>query len=89
LLTDQRIYFQQLNNIGPNPVDRYALNQVSMIFKRRHSLRPIGLELFFLRSGTVVTSASGSMNYDESESLYLSFSKYATAASRAIGIDWN
>jgi hypothetical protein len=84
LLTDQRIYFQQLNNIGPNPVDRYALNQVCLIFKRRHSLRPIGLEIFFLRSTALGSSSSSLLSsastsaltttYDEAESLYLSFS---------------
>ena len=47
LITDQRLYFQPLNNAGPNPVDRYDLSQVSRMITRRHVLRHIGLELFF------------------------------------------
>jgi len=47
VVTDQRLYFQALNNVNPRPVDRYELSQIDRILTRRYALRQIGLEIFF------------------------------------------
>ena len=60
LLTDARLYFQPLNDVGARPVDKYELSNVTQVLTRRHALRHVGLEIFF---------SSG-------ESLYLSFKTY-------------
>src|SRR3990167_9955280 len=59
LITDQRLYFQPLNNVGPRPVERFELSNVERVLTRRHALRHIGLEIYF-KTG---------------ENLYLSFKK--------------
>lgn len=63
LITDQRLYFQPLNNAGPNPVDRYELAEIERIIARRHVLRNIGLEIFFKNQ----------------QSIYLSFIEYVVS----------
>jgi len=56
LITDQRLYFQPLNNAGPNPVDRYELADIERIITRRHVLRHIGLEIFFKNKQSIYLS---------------------------------
>uniref|UniRef100_A0A061R8P8 Beach domain-containing protein n=1 Tax=Tetraselmis sp. GSL018 TaxID=582737 RepID=A0A061R8P8_9CHLO len=49
LITDQRVYFQPLHNInGGARVRSHPLAHVAAVARRRSSLRPVGLELFFL-----------------------------------------
>ncbi|KYQ89935.1 BEACH domain-containing protein [Tieghemostelium lacteum] len=47
LLTNERLYFMAMNNIEEKSNQEYHLSAISKILKRRHSLREIGLELFF------------------------------------------
>lgn len=56
LITDQRLYFQPLNNAGPNPVDKYELSEIERIIARRHVLRNIGLEIFFKNQESIYLS---------------------------------
>uniref|UniRef100_A0A6Q2WU99 Neutral sphingomyelinase (N-SMase) activation associated factor n=1 Tax=Esox lucius TaxID=8010 RepID=A0A6Q2WU99_ESOLU len=44
-ITDQSLYFQPLNGY-PEQVVRIELHRVKRIYKRRHGLRPLGLEVF-------------------------------------------
>uniref|UniRef100_A0A8C9WUX3 Neutral sphingomyelinase activation associated factor n=1 Tax=Scleropages formosus TaxID=113540 RepID=A0A8C9WUX3_SCLFO len=44
-ITDQNLYFQPLNG-HPEPVVQISLRSVRRIYKRRHGLRPLGLEVF-------------------------------------------
>ena len=60
VVTDQRLYFQPLNNVGPNPVDRFDLSLIDRMITRRYVLRPLGLEIFF----------------KDQSSIYLSFKRY-------------
>ncbi|XP_024362547.1 uncharacterized protein [Physcomitrium patens] len=48
VLTQARIYFQPLHNLNDdNPVRSQPYSEVLAVARRRHSLRPIGLEIFF------------------------------------------
>ncbi|KAG5268463.1 hypothetical protein AALO_G00212870 [Alosa alosa] len=44
-ITDQNLYFQPLNGY-PDSVVQIRLHSVRRIYKRRHGLRPLGLEVF-------------------------------------------
>ncbi|XP_048865845.1 protein FAN isoform X3 [Brienomyrus brachyistius] len=44
-ITDQNLYFQPLNSY-PEQVVKIMLHSVRRIYKRRHGLRPLGLEVF-------------------------------------------
>ncbi|XP_035475157.1 protein FAN [Scophthalmus maximus] len=44
-ITDENLYFQPLNGY-PKHVIQIKLNRVRRIYKRRHCLRPLGLEVF-------------------------------------------
>ncbi|KAA8580940.1 hypothetical protein FQN60_013898 [Etheostoma spectabile] len=44
-ITDESLYFQPLNGY-PKQVIQIKLNRVRRIYKRRHGLRPLGLEVF-------------------------------------------
>lgn len=46
LITNQIIYFQSCNNIDSTLVDKFHLEDITNIIKRRYELRPIALELF-------------------------------------------
>ncbi|DBA77988.1 hypothetical protein WJX77_012160 [Trebouxia sp. C0004] len=51
VVTDRRLYFQPLHNVaGGNPVRTHPLAAVAAIAHRNSSLRPIGLELFFIEA---------------------------------------
>lgn len=54
MITNARIYFQpaDLNNVG-EPTISFSLRNISRMYKRRHLLRQIGLELF-MQDGTSV-----------------------------------
>eukprot|EP00899_Mesostigma_viride_P026074 jgi/Mesvir1/6651/Mv10252-RA.2 len=48
VISDAAIYFQPRHNlVGATPVRSYPLTGVSAVVRRRHSLRHIGLEIFF------------------------------------------
>ncbi|KAF2078283.1 hypothetical protein CYY_000375 [Polysphondylium violaceum] len=47
LLTNARLYFQPMNNIEGKIFSHHNLESITRVQKRRHSLREIGLELFF------------------------------------------
>ncbi|XP_043921420.1 protein FAN [Protopterus annectens] len=44
-ITDQNLYFQPLNEY-PEPVIQIKLHDIRRIYKRRHGLQPLGLEVF-------------------------------------------
>ncbi|XP_034776993.2 protein FAN [Acipenser ruthenus] len=44
-ITDQNLYFQPLSGY-PEPVVQIKLRSIRRIYKRRHGLRPLGLEVF-------------------------------------------
>ncbi|KAI2662277.1 Protein FAN [Labeo rohita] len=44
-ITDCNLYFQPMNSY-PDPVVQIGLHSVRRIYKRRHGLRPLGLEVF-------------------------------------------
>uniref|UniRef100_A0A671UK78 Neutral sphingomyelinase activation associated factor n=1 Tax=Sparus aurata TaxID=8175 RepID=A0A671UK78_SPAAU len=44
-ITDENLYFQPLNGY-PEQVIQIKLHQIRRIYKRRHGLRPLGLEVF-------------------------------------------
>jgi len=46
VLTNKSIYFQPMNNINPNPVEKFPFSMLIRVIKRRHSLRQVGLEIF-------------------------------------------
>jgi factor associated with neutral sphingomyelinase activation len=46
MLTNKRLYFQPMNNISANPVERFALSSITSLSKRRHHLRDVGVEIF-------------------------------------------
>eukprot|EP00211_Chloroparvula_japonica_P001331 CAMPEP_0119149810 /NCGR_PEP_ID=MMETSP1310-20130426/43880_1 /TAXON_ID=464262 /ORGANISM="Genus nov. species nov., Strain RCC2339" /LENGTH=581 /DNA_ID=CAMNT_0007141947 /DNA_START=75 /DNA_END=1817 /DNA_ORIENTATION=+ len=48
VLTDEVLYFQQFNNADPVPVAKVRYADFRRICERRHALRPIGLEIFFV-----------------------------------------
>lgn len=53
LLTNKRMYFQPLTNIGSQAVEKWDTHKVQRIEPRRYMLREIGLEVF-LDPGTSV-----------------------------------
>jgi factor associated with neutral sphingomyelinase activation len=67
MLTDQRLYFQSFNNINTEPVIRYELIDIKQIYKRRHIMRDIGLEIYFINKN------KHSESINTHHSIYLSF----------------
>lgn len=54
VITEYRLYFQPLHNVsGDVPVRSHPLQAVAAVARRRSSLRPLGLEVFFLDQSTV------------------------------------
>ncbi|KAL3135309.1 hypothetical protein ABBQ32_007505 [Trebouxia sp. C0010 RCD-2024] len=52
VVTDQRLYFQPLHNVaGGNPVRSHPLAALAAVAHRHSSLRPVGLEMFFIEGG--------------------------------------
>eukprot|EP01133_Synstelium_polycarpum_P001397 gene1397-1613_t len=47
LLTNSHLYFQPMNNIETARINHFPLDSINKVLKRRHSLREIGLEIFF------------------------------------------
>eukprot|EP01126_Amoeba_proteus_P000445 TRINITY_DN10126_c0_g4_i2.p1 TRINITY_DN10126_c0_g4~~TRINITY_DN10126_c0_g4_i2.p1 ORF type:complete len:976 (-),score=197.01 TRINITY_DN10126_c0_g4_i2:134-3061(-) len=45
MITDQIVYFQPLNNLSAEPVEKFPFDKITRVIKRRHCLRHIGLEL--------------------------------------------
>ena len=48
VITDRALYFQLFNNIDDVPVSKIEFKTIHRICFRRHALRHIGLEIFFL-----------------------------------------
>uniref|UniRef100_A0A6B2KXN1 BEACH domain-containing protein n=1 Tax=Arcella intermedia TaxID=1963864 RepID=A0A6B2KXN1_9EUKA len=46
MITTKLVYFQPLNNITANPVEKFPFSKITRVIKRRHTLRHIGLEIF-------------------------------------------
>lgn len=46
LITNTIIYFQPFNNITANPVDKFRLDAIVRMQKRRYILRNVGIEIF-------------------------------------------
>ena len=47
LVTNKVLYFQPLNNVAAAPVEKVSLKDCVRVIKRRHELRPLGIELFY------------------------------------------
>ena len=80
VLTDRAIYFQLFNNIDSTPVSKLEYRFVHRICIRRHALRHIGLEIFYLPSDyTDVSSFGKRESVDHSlESIFFSFRDRST-----------
>jgi factor associated with neutral sphingomyelinase activation len=64
-ITNLRIYFQPLNNHGLEPVWKFDTAPITRIFRRRHTLRNVGLEIFFEESkGSDQSSHSLFLSFD-------------------------
>lgn len=71
VITNKMIYFQPLNNVSATPVEKLPLRECIRIIKRRHELRPLGLEVF--------CEDSNAMHKDSSvSSVFFSFRDSAT-----------
>jgi factor associated with neutral sphingomyelinase activation len=46
-VTDQRVYWQALDSVASEPVRRFRIGDIARMYKRRYTMRHIGLELFF------------------------------------------
>eukprot|EP00736_Rhodelphis_marinus_P008858 Rmarinus@m.6464 len=46
-ITNERLYFQPLNNDKSRPVYRYAFENLVCVEHRRHAMRKVGIEIFF------------------------------------------
>lgn len=56
MLTDARLYLQPLNNIDPEPVQKYPFHTFVSIYKRRHTLRHTGLEILMQNDSSLFLS---------------------------------
>eukprot|EP01125_Pyxidicula_operculata_P009488 TRINITY_DN3125_c0_g1_i2.p1 TRINITY_DN3125_c0_g1~~TRINITY_DN3125_c0_g1_i2.p1 ORF type:complete len:796 (-),score=134.84 TRINITY_DN3125_c0_g1_i2:68-2455(-) len=45
LISNKIVYFQPLNNIDANPVQKFPFSKIIRVIKRRHTLQHVGLEL--------------------------------------------
>ena len=71
VVTNKMIYFQPLNNVSATPVEKIALRDCIRVIKRRHELRPLGIEVFCEDSSAVHNDSSVS-------SVFFSFRDSAT-----------
>ena len=75
MLTNARLYFQPVKSVGASPILKYRLSSITTLFKRRHKLRSIGMEIFFDGSDGQFGSDSSSVSlFSKQSSLYLTFS---------------
>lgn len=56
LITNSIVYFQPMNNVASNPVDKYKLDSITRVAKRRHLLRHVGLEIFMQNDQSIFFS---------------------------------
>ncbi|XP_073387205.1 uncharacterized protein [Physcomitrium patens] len=72
VLTQSRIYFQPLHNLNnDNPVRSQPYSEIIAVARRRHSLRPIGMEIFF--KANLVSGAASSGGVAEGASAFFTF----------------
>lgn len=45
MITNRIVYFQPLNNLLAQPVEKFPFDKITRVIKRRHSLQHIGLEI--------------------------------------------
>ncbi|KAG2501969.1 hypothetical protein HYH03_000465 [Edaphochlamys debaryana] len=65
-ITPARVYFQPLHNIAGNtPAKSHPLSAIAAVARRRSSLRPVGLELFFLHPTPQAAVAAANAAYGE------------------------
>jgi factor associated with neutral sphingomyelinase activation len=70
MITDKMLYFQPFNNVDPNPVDKYPLKDICRVIKRRHTLRPVGLEIYFEPTNSIAISSSNKETVTSSSVYY-------------------
>jgi factor associated with neutral sphingomyelinase activation len=71
VVTRARVYFQPLHNLGADtPVRSRALSALAAVARRRHALRPTGLELFFAPPDGAGDAAGG---WGGADSVFLAF----------------
>jgi factor associated with neutral sphingomyelinase activation len=82
MITDTMLYFQPFNNVDPNPVDKYPLKDICRVIKRRHSLRPVGLEIYYDSANSITTSSTSKevpnvfYYHPDVKSVFFAFKKY-------------
>ncbi|KAK3270029.1 hypothetical protein CYMTET_21557 [Cymbomonas tetramitiformis] len=68
VVSSTRVYFQPIHNIGADsPVRNWQLATILAVTRRRHSLQPIGLEIFFLDRSSASEDGSSVMFIFRSE----------------------
>eukprot|EP00808_Paulinella_micropora_P024428 g36712.t1 len=87
VLTDQRIYFQAYNTVLVEPVEAYELSLVARVYKRRHQMRDVGLEVFFRSSNATFSSPNHSPA--SHSSAFNPFSSSSPSSSSSSSPDWN
>lgn len=76
MITDRIVYFQPLNNVAAEPVEKHPFNNITRVIKRylfpctslirrRHSLRHIGLELIMEEDYSSKAPASAFFAFQE------------------------
>lgn len=61
-LTDMRLYFQPFNNVTSEKVLKVDISDMRRIYKRRHAMRHVGLEIFVNNKNYTYSSQSYSSN---------------------------
>ncbi|XP_067146586.1 protein FAN [Apteryx mantelli] len=74
-VTDANLYFQPLNGY-PKPVVQITLQNVRRIYKRRHGLMPLGLEVFCTENGLCSDIYLKFYNYQDRDELYFLIATY-------------
>lgn len=47
MVTDERIYFQPFSTVSAEPCYQYEINTITRLYKRRHMMRDVAIELYF------------------------------------------
>ncbi|XP_075600152.1 protein FAN isoform X5 [Balearica regulorum gibbericeps] len=74
-VTDANLYFQPLNGY-PKPVVQITLQNVRRIYKRRHGLMPLGLEVFCTENDLCSDIYLKFYNYQDRDELYFLIATY-------------
>lgn len=70
VITDLCLYFQPRSNLTGSAVKNHAVKAIAALARRRSSLRPLGLEIFF----SPLSSSSGGPRWEGGSSVFFVFS---------------